>query len=352
MANTTKIVAGVLSGALACLYAHTGQAKDEAAAPGYHQTKKVALPGAGTYFDYLFLDEDARRLYVSHGDAVDVLDADAVSVVGRLPGFKKVHGIAVAKPAGRVFVTDGETDQVRAFELPAGKLAGEITAGKDPDAIIYDPGSRQIIAMNNHGGSVSMIDPKTLKVTATLELGGAPEFGRADGKGTVWINLEDKSEIVRIDTRKKTVTAHWALAPCQEPTGLAFDAKHRRLFAGCGNKLMAVVDADKGKVVTTVPIGPGVDATDFDPKTGNVFNSCGGGDGQLVVVHQDGPDKYTVAETIPTQKRAKTLALDKKNHRVFLSAASFTPAPAATPENPKPRGAMVPGSFSLLVYEK
>jgi len=327
-------------------------AKEPAAAPGYHLVKKVPLAGAGTYYDYLHVDEANRRLFVSHGDQVDVLDADAVKVVATLPGFKKVHGIAVAPTAGRVFVTDGTLDVVKAFDAKTWKPAGDVAVGKNPDAILFDPASGLIFAFNNHGASASLIDPATLKVTATLELGGAPEFGRSDGKGTVWVNLEDKSEVVRIDARKRTVTAHWPLAPCTEPTGMAFDSKNRRLFVGCNNSLMAVVDADKGKVITTVPIGPGVDATAFDPATGNIFNSCGGGEGSLAVIHQDGPDKYTPVQSIATQPRAKTLALDPRTHRLFLSAATFGPAPAATPQNPKPRGTMVPGSFSVLVFEK
>jgi DNA-binding beta-propeller fold protein YncE len=167
----------------------------------------------------------------------------------------------------------------------------------------------------------------------------------------LWVNVEDKNEIVRIDTKKNVVTAHWPVAPCEEPSGLGFDPKTRRLFAGCGNKLLTVVNADTGKVITTLPIGPGVDGTDFDPGTKTVFASCGGEGGTLAVIKQESADKYSVVTNVQTQTRAKTLAVDPKTHRVFLSAASFTPPPAATPANPKPRGTMVPGSFSVLIVE-
>jgi YVTN family beta-propeller protein len=258
----------------------------------------------------------------------------------------------MAAAAGRIFVTDGEAGAVAVFDASTGKPAGEVKTQEGPDAILYDPASKQIFAFNHRSGSATIIDPVALKVTATLPIGGTLEFGRADGKGAVWVNVEDKNQTVRIDSRKREVKAHWDLAPCQEPTGLALDAKNRRLFVGCHNEMMAVLDADSGKVITTVPIGPGVDATDFDPATGNIFNSCGGGEGSLAVIHQDGPDKYSVVENVATQRRAKTLAVDRKTHRVFISAASFGATPAATPATPRPRAAMIPGSFSLLVFEK
>jgi DNA-binding beta-propeller fold protein YncE len=320
------------------------------AAPAYHLSKKVPIAGDATYYDYLFVDEAARRLYVSFGGDVVIFDIDHDRLAGRLTGLKKVHGIAAG--AGRLFVTDGSLNIVRAFDGKTLAPVGDVKTDANPDAILFDPASQQVFAFNHTGKSATLFDPTTLKVNATLELGGAVEFGRADGKGTVWVNLEDKSEMVRIDAKKRTVTAHWPLGPCEEPTGLAFDPKHRRLFAGCNNKLMAVVDADSGKVVTTVPIGPGVDATGFDPATGNIFNSCGDEDGSLVVIHQDGADKYRVLETHPTQKRAKTLAVDPRTHRVFLTAGQFGPAPPATAENPRPRAPIIPGSFSLLVWDR
>jgi DNA-binding beta-propeller fold protein YncE len=336
--------------ACAAGFAIRGQAAAPAR-PGYHLSKKIPLPGAASYWDYLFVDDAARRLYVSFGGDVVVVDADAGTVLSTLSGRKRVHGVAVA-PGGRLFVTDGEAGAVAVYDGKTGKSVGEVKAGENPDAILYDPASKQIFAFNHSGGTATIIDPATLKVTATLEIGGKLEFGRADGKGNVWVNAEDRSQTIWIDSHKRAVKARWALAPCQEPTGLAFDARNRRLFVGCNNEMMAVLDADSGKVITTLPIGPGVDATDFDPATGNIFNSCGGGEGSLVVLHQDGPDKYSPVENIATQRRARTLAVDHKTHRVFLSGASFAPPAAATAANPKPRPAMIPGSFGVLVFEK
>ena len=334
---------------LACVIA-AGAARAAPDAAGYHQVKKIPITGQATYYDYLFVDEAARRLYVSFGGDVVIFDIDKDQPAGRLTGLQKVHGIAAG--AGRLFVTDGALDIVRVFDGKTLAKVGEVKAGANPDAVLFDPATKQVFAFNNHGKSATVFDPGTLAVKATIELGGAAEFGRSDGKGTVWVNLEDKSEVVRIDAKKLTATAHWPLAPCQEPTGLALDGKNRRLFAGCNNKLMAVMDADSGKVITTLPIGPGVDATAFDPATHDIFNSCGGDEGSLVVVHQDSADAYHVVETHPTQKRAKTLALDPRSHRVFLTAGTFAPTPPATAETPKPRAPIVPGSFALQIWQR
>jgi YVTN family beta-propeller protein len=315
---------------------------------GYHLAKKVPVPGPGTYYDYLNFDPGSRRLYVSFGDQVAILDGDKDTVVGALGGAKKVHGMVAA--GGRIFVSDGGSDSVRVYDAKTSKSAGEVKTGKNPDAIIYDPGSKQVYAFNHSAGTVTAIDPASLAVKATISVPGALEMGRADGKGTVWVNVEDKHELVRIDSMKNTVTAHWPLKPCEEPSGLAFDVKNRRLFVGCGNELLAVVNADTGAVITTLPIGPGVDGTEYDPGTKTVFASCGGAGGTLAVIKQESADKYSVAANVPTQPRAKTLTLDPKTHRVFLTAATFTtPSPSAT--TPKPRGAVVPGSFQVLIVE-
>jgi YVTN family beta-propeller protein len=336
MSTRTTLVSVLL------LIAVPAQAKD-----GYHVARKVPVAGPGTYYDFLTFDPASRRLYVSFGDQVAVLDGDKDAVIGSLPGAKKVHGMVAA--GGRVFVTDGGSDSVRVYDAASLKPAGEVKAGKNPDAILHDPGSKQVFAFNHSAGTITVIDPASLAVKATIDVSGALEVGRADGKGTVWVNVEDKNEIVRIDARKNTVTAHWPLAPCETPTGLAFDPRTRRLFAGCESKLLAVVDADSGKVITTLPIGPGVDGVEFDPETKTIFASCGG-DGTLAVIKQDSADKYTPLASVPTQARAKTLALDPKRHRVFLSAATFN-TPAATPANPKPRGSIVPGTFQVLIVE-
>jgi DNA-binding beta-propeller fold protein YncE len=265
-----------------------------------------------------------------------VVDPESGKVVATLEGFKKVHGVAVV--GQRAFVTDGTGNLVRGFDLKTWKPVGEVAAGNNPDAISYDPASRRLFAFNHSGGSATVIDPATVKSAGTIEVGGKVEEGQADGKGTVWVNVEDRNEIVRLDSRKQVVTARWAIGPCETPTGLGFDGANRRLFAGCeGNKMMVVVDADSGKVVTSVPIGDGVDGTDYDPGTGDVFSSCR--DGTLTVVHQDGADKYHVAQTVQTLRTAKTLTLDRKKHRVFLSARA-------------PQQAGAPASLVVLVVER
>jgi YVTN family beta-propeller protein len=218
----------------------------------------------------------------------------------------------------------------------------------NPDAIIYDPASKRVFAMNGRSGSVTAIDGATGNVAGTIPVGGKLEFAAPDGEGHVYVNVENKSEEVELDSKQLTVLAHWPLAPCAEPSGLAIDAKHRRLFAGCGNKMMAVIDADSGKVVATPPIGVGVDADRFDPDTGYAFASCGSG--VLTVVHEDSPDKFSVVEDVPTQMGARTMALDTKTHEVFLVTAEFGPPPAATADHPHPRPTMVPDSFVVLVY--
>jgi YVTN family beta-propeller protein len=316
---------------------------------GYHLAKTVPVPGTATYYDFLRIDPAARRLYVSNGAEVAVLDADKHSVLGSLTGSTKVHGMAMAN--NRVFVTDGGGDRVRVYDAATFKPLAEIPTGKNPDDILYDPGTAQIFSFNHSAGTVTVIDPAAMKATGTIEVPGALEVGRADGKGTVWVNAEDKSELVKLDVKKKTVVARWPLAPCEEPTGLAFDPKNRRLFVGCSNKLLAVVDADKGKVVATVPIGLDVDGTDFDLATKTVFASCGGEGGSLAVIRQVSADKYTLVTNVVTQPRAKTLALDPKTHRVFLSTASFGPAPAPTGKQPAPRQPVLPGTLRVLVVD-
>ena len=283
----------------------------------FHVVGKLNVPGTVGYFDFLTFDERSQRLYVSHGDQVVVLDPDSGKVVTTLTGFKKVHGIALA--GGRAFVTDGATNLVRAFDTGNWTVMGEAQAGENPDAILYDPASRQIFAFNHTGGSATVIDPRTIHVRKTISIPGKVEIGQADGKGTVWVNVEDKNEIVRIDSRKNEVTAHWPITPCQTPTGLGFDAKNRRLFAGCEeNNMMVVVDADSGKVIADLPIGGRVDGTEYDAKTGLIFNSCA--DGTLTIIQQEGPDKYSVLQTVETMKGGKTLAYDRARSRVFVPA--------------------------------
>jgi YVTN family beta-propeller protein len=280
--------------------------------------KKIPIPGQGGW-DYLIVDEGARRLYVSHGTQVEVLDVDSGAIVGKIPNTLGVHGIAFAPELGRGFVSDGQTSTVTIFDLKTLETIGEVPAGKKPDGIIFDPATSQVFAFNGGSNSVTVISAADGKVAGTVDLGGGPEFAVADGKGYVFNNLEDQNQVVKINSKKLAVEQHWPLAPCEAPSSMAMDRPNRRLFIGCRSKVMAVVDADSGKVITTVPIGDHVDATAFDPDSRLIFNS--NGEGTITVVRQDTPDKYSVVETVKTLPKAKTMALDPKTHHLFLSTA-------------------------------
>ena len=284
----------------------------------YHIIRKIPVPGQGGW-DYLIVDEAARRLYVSHGTQVEVLDVDSSAIVGKIPNTLGVHGIAIAPEAGRGFVSNGQTSTVTIFDLKTLKTIGEVPTGKKPDGIIYDPATSQVFAFNGGSNSATVISAADGKVVGTVDLGGGPEFAVADGKGYVFNNLEDQSQVVKINSHKLAVEQRWPLAPCEAPSSMAMDRPNRRLFIGCRSKVMAVVDADSGKVITTVPIGDHVDATAFDPDSRLIFNS--NGEGTITVVHQDTADKYSVLETVKTVPKAKTMALDSKTHQLFLSTA-------------------------------
>jgi YVTN family beta-propeller protein len=259
-----------------------------------------------------------------------------------------VHGIAIAPSEGRGFTTNGRSNASTIFDLKTLKPVGEAKTGENPDEVHYDPATHRIFAFNGRSGDVTVIDAKDGKVAGTIALGGKPELAASDGKGTVFVNLEDKSEMLALDARDLKVKARWALSPCQEPTGLALDAAHHRLFAACDNKMMAVVDADSGKVVTTVPIGTGPDGAAFDAERQLVFIP-NGRDGTLTIVREVSPDKYEVTQTLETARSARTIAIDPRTHNVYLVAAQFGPTPSPTTEQPRPRPAMVPGTFEVLM---
>jgi len=320
-----------------------------AGSSGYHVSKKTVLGGDGGW-DYLTVDAKARRIYISRGTHVMVVDADSAAVVGDIPGTNGVHGIAIASDMDKGFISDGRDNNVTIFDTKTLKVLGTALAGKNPDAIIYDPASKRVFAFNGSSKDATAIDAKTGTVAGTISLGGKPEFAAADEKGHVFVNIEDTSEIIQFDSNKLTVDNRWKIAPGEGPSGLALDRKHRRLFSVCSNKLMVVVNADTGAVVTTLPIGQGTDAAGFDPETGFAFSS--NGEGTLTVVHEDSADKFSVVDTVPTQVRARTMALDTKTHQVFTVTAEFGPPPAATAQQPRPRAPMVPGSFTLLTMSR
>jgi DNA-binding beta-propeller fold protein YncE len=320
-----------------------------ATAPGYHVVNTYKLGGDGGW-DYLTVDASARRIYISRATHVMVVDADSGKSVGDIADTPGVHGIALAPELDRGFVSNGREGTVSIFDLKTLATSSKVKVGDNPDAILYDPATKRVFTFNGRSHDSTAIDAASGKVLGTIKLDGKPEFAASDAKGKVFVNIEDKSELVAIDPNKLEVTAKWPLAPCTEPSGLSIDRKNRRLFVGCGNKMMAVVDADSGKVLATPAIGDGVDATTFDAETGLAFASCG--EGVLTVVKEESPDKFSVAENVPTQAGARTLALDAKTHNIFVVTAKFGPPPAATPDDPHPRRSIAPDSFVVLVVGK
>jgi YVTN family beta-propeller protein len=313
-------------------------------ASGYHLSKTLNI-GGDEGWDYLLVDSDARRVYVSHGSRVVVIDADTYATVGEISDTQGVHGIAVVPELGRGFTSNGRANSVSVFDLKTFKTTATIKTGKNPDAILYEPTTKRLFTFNGGSSDATAINAADGTVLATIPLGGKPEFAVADGKGGVYLNIEDTSELVHLDAQNMKVLHRWPQAPCKEASGLALDVKNRRLFAGCDNKMMAVIDADSGKVIATPAIGEGVDANAFDPATSYAFAS--NGEGTLTVVHEDSPDKFSVVDNVATKKSARTMGLDLKTHKIFLPAAEFN-APAAGER----RGKMKPGTFVVLVLEK
>jgi YVTN family beta-propeller protein len=316
---------------------------------GYHVAKKIVLGGEGGW-DYLYCDSAARRIYISRSTHVMVVDADSYAVVGDIPNTPGVHGVAVGPDQNKGFTSNGRDNSVTIFDLKTLKETSRVAVGKNPDAIVYEAASQRVFTFNGASQDTTAIDSKTGAVAGSIALGGRPEFAVSDEQGHIYVNIEDKSEVVQLDSKKLAVNARWSLAPGEEPSGLAIDRKHHRLFSVCSNKLMVVSDADNGKIVTTLPIGSGADAAAFDPDTDFAFSS--NGEGTLTVVHEESPEKFTVVENVSTQRGARTMTLDQKTHRLFFVTAEFGPTPAPTTERPRPRAPMVPGTFTLLVLEK
>lgn len=285
---------------------------------GYKLLKKIPIPGQGSW-DYLTADDTNRRLYISHGTQVEVLDLETDSIIGKIPDTPGVHGIAIAPDLGRGFVSNGQSSTVTVFDLKTLKTLGQVPAGKKPDAITFDPATSRVFAFDGGSNSATAINAANSKAVGTVDLGGGPEFAVSDGTGYVFNNLEDESQVVKINAQKLTVEQRWPTAPCQSPSSMAMDRRNRRLFVGCRSRVMAVINADTGQVATTLPIGDHVDATAFDPELKLIFNS--NGEGTITVIRQESPDKYSVLETLKSLPRAKTMALDPKTHRLFLSTA-------------------------------
>jgi DNA-binding beta-propeller fold protein YncE len=317
--------------------------------PEYAISATWALGGGGGW-DYLALEASGARLFVSRGDRVDVVETATGKLAGSIPNTQGVHGIAFAPELKRGYTSNGRANTVTAFELDTLRTVKEAAvSGTKPDAILYEPQHQHLFTANGASSNLSVLDPQTLEILATITLPGAPEFMVTDAAGSVFVNIEtDPGKLVLIDAKALEVKAIWPLTGCANPTGLAIDRAQRRLFSVCENQVMVVTDAVSGKQVAQVAIGKGPDAAAFDPDLGNVFSS-NGADGTLTIIHEDAPDKYRVITTLSTQKTARTMALDQPTHRIFLAAATPGASPPPTPDQPHPRPGMVPGSFVILV---
>jgi DNA-binding beta-propeller fold protein YncE len=334
----------VVSGILVLLFAASIGAQTKS---GYHLVDTIKVGGEGGW-DILTADGDNHRLYVSHGTHVVVIDTNTDKVVGDIPNTNGVHGIAVASKLGRGFTSNGRDDTVTIFDLKTLKILGTVKTDKNPDAIIFDAATKRVFCFNGGSNDATVIDAEKGTVVGTVALGGKPEFAVSDMKGTIFVNLEDKSQVAAFDARTLAVKSHWPFALCEEPSGLAIDTKNKRLFAACSNKQMAIMDSQTGKVIGSVPTGQGADGAEFDPATRFAFSP--NGEGTLSVIHEDTKDKFSLVENVTTQPRARTMALDTRTHKIYMPSAQFGPAPAPTKEHPRPRAPMLPGSFVVLVY--
>jgi hypothetical protein len=321
---------------------------------GYHLIKKVSLgaaPGGAEYFDYVTVDSPARRVYLTHGTEVKVLDADNFSVVGTISGLKRCHGVLVLPELGKGFITDGDAGTVAVFDLKTLKITGEIKSAPDTDSLTYDPASKLIFTFNGDSKNSTVIDPVKETVVKVIDMGGAVEQPAVDGKGKLYDNNEEKNDVAVVDTHSLEVKTRWPVAPAGTPVAMAIDGEHRRLFSsGRKPQFLVVMNADNGKVIQSLPISSGVDANVFDPESALLFVATRVG--KLHIFHQDSADKLTEVETITTEHGAKTAGLDPKTHNLFLATADFRPAPAATKEEPHPERKAIPGTFRVLIYGK
>jgi len=314
-------------------------------ASSYQVTHTYLLGGDGSW-DYVVPDPPHHRLFIARQNRVLVVDEDSGKLLGEVPGIQGAHGTAVAEASGHGFATSGNDQSVVMFDLATYQPLGRIPAAEDADAIVYDSVSNRVFTLNGDAHSSTAIDAKEGKLITNTPLGGKPEYGASAGDGKVYANLTDTNEVVEIDAKTATVTRRWPTAPCKQPVSMALDTAHHRLFSGCRSGVMAISDYQAGKVVATVPIGTGVDGAGFDPASGNAFAS--NADGTLTVIHQDSPDQYRVAETVPTPQGSRNMGLDATNHRIYLVAAKFGDAPPGG----RGRRPVISDTFSLLVIER
>ncbi|HLJ48350.1 MAG TPA: YncE family protein [Bryobacteraceae bacterium] len=318
------------------------------AAEGFKVINKIKIGGTGGW-DYVAVDPDANRVYASHGTLVEVVDLKSGKVVGQITQLHGVHGVAVAPEFGKGFITNGQSNSVTIFDLKTLAKVGEPQTGQNPDSVCFEPKTKHIFTFNGRSNDSTAIDPSTNEVIKSFPLGGKPEECAVDGTGKIYVNLEDSSEILEIDAAKTTVLRHVSLSPCESPSGLAIDVKNKKLFSACDNKVMAVTDIPTLKVIATPAIGPGTDGAGFDSGLGLAFSS-NGGDGTLSIVKQVN-GKYETVDNVTTERGARTMTVDSKNHRVYLLAAEYGPAPEAS-GGKKGRPPILPDSFHILVVGK
>lgn len=309
----------------------------------YHVTQTFSVPGDGKW-DYIALNPVTGNLYAAHGTVVNILDKKTGQAAGTIDGTTGVHGVAFAEKFKKGYTTNGKLNTATVFDIQTNKVLGEVKTGEKPDAILFDPFSQKIIVCNGKSASLTVIDPANDKVVATVALGGSPETAVTDGKGNLYVNLEDKSEVVKVDARTFTAGPHWSLGKGEAPTGLAIDVATHRLFSGCDNKLLVVLNADNGKVVTSLPIGDGCDGVAFDAGTHTIFAS--NGEGNLSVIEAVSADKYVSQKPVPTRKGARTLVVDPQTHHVYLPVSDFLPAKGTA------KAEIAPGTFKVLEVSK
>jgi len=338
------LLAGAKLLAASATQASQDAAKLSGAVAHYRYLGEIRLAGDGGW-DYLSIDAIARRLYVAHGDHVDVVDIDDNKPVGRIEDTPGVHGVAIAHEINRDFVSDGQSSQASIVELQTLATIARTNTGAGPDAIVYEPAANEVYTFNGRDQSATVFNARTGEVTATIALPGRPEFAVADpAAGRIYDNIEDKNLLVAIDVHTHAIVSRWPLAPCESPSGMGIDALHHRLFVGCHNRRMLMIDAGSGRVIDSVPIGSGVDANSFDPGTQLAFSA--NGEGTVTIAHEDSAEKLAVVQTLRTQPGARTLALDPRTHNIYLATADRVAA--ADPAAGRP--AVVPGSFRILVY--
>ncbi|WP_317191939.1 YncE family protein [Hymenobacter rubidus] len=342
----------LLAAPLALLHFHCPAQAQAALVPPtpYRLLNTISIGGEGGW-DYLSVDPAGERLYVSHGTQVEVIDLTTHKLVGAIPNTPGVHGIEVVPGAGRGYITCGRNSTCVVFDVKTLKPIGApIPTGPKPDALLYDAFSKRVFIFSNDGGKSTVLDASTGAVVGTAELGGDVEASATDGKGHIFVNLEDKSEVVEFDAKTLAVLRRTSVKPGEEPTGLGYDPKANRLFSGCANEKLVITDSKTGKQVAVLPTAKGTDGAVFDPSANNVVVS--NGSGTFTVIHQDSPTKYSVVASVPTARGARTVAIDPKTHHLFTATADYGPTPAPTPENPRPRPSIVPGTFRVLEFGK